>query len=525
LTLGALVFLFPGAVNAASQYPECDDVKSDCTSSSQCSCGGGATPKCNFYTTTCEYEGQCYYETCTSYCCGAVYGYCYKYCDSCSGFWGGCTKYMTKSGSSCACTNPNPYACDDWTDWECDPSTCCQTRTCNSPAYNWQIGSCAGGTCGQDDCPGSGGSETASCTVSLDPSASALNVGSTITVSPQIVPANGSVSRVDYALSNANAAVDPSSNPTSPYRTDVTGLLTGSSTVTASVFMGGSSPVCADSSEITVIPTAAWWQTRDADVTANGGLASLIPFGCALPACDPAFGLDGDGGYPGIPGFVGSLNVGTAGGVSSTGWAAESASNARRKYSYAFFARQIPSDVEFTEIASGSVDGGLFESGGILSRGAFWYRYDGSSGIDLTVSGDADLGSRRVVLLVNGADLYLNGRINLTKGKGLFVAIVGRDGDGNGGNVIVGPAVGGSADGVPELEGLFVADSEFRTGEGDTQLHVRGSVAGLSGVVLGRDLDDDSRTPAEYFEYAPDLVMNVPSALRSSRYGWREVAP
>jgi hypothetical protein len=281
---------------------------------------------------------------------------------------------------------------------------------------------------------------------------------------------------------------------------------------------------CSAASTLTVSEPGPWWQVKDGDVAANGSLASLVPFGCSLPACDPRFGLDGGGGFPGIPGFVGSLDAG-AGSVSSTGWAAESAPGSRRNYSYSYFIRQIPSDVEMTEIASSSVNGSLFASGGVLSRGARWYRYDGSSGIGLTVSGDANLGPRKVVLLVDGADLYLNGRINLTKGEGFFAAIVGRDSDGNGGNVVVGPAVGGTADGVPELEGLFVADSEFGTGAGGSQLHVRGSVAGLSGILLQRDLGDDSRTPAELFEYAPDLIMNVPSSLKASGYSWREVAP
>lgn len=435
----------------------------------------------------------------------------------------------------CKCTSEQPtetYVCEPYRDPQVVDGVCYQQWECcktitrpDGSTYEdcfYQIRrDCEGGSATPSPTP----APAPSCSVSLSPSAATVAVGSGVSLVASVVPTDGTVDYVSFSSDDSSvASVDPASDPTAGYSTTATGESVGSATVTAQITMGGSVR-CSAASTLTVSEPGPWWQVRDGDVAANGEIVSLIPSACSLPVCDPRFGLDGEGGYPGIPGFVGSLDVGTAGGVSSTGWAADGVPTPRKTYSYSYFVRQIPSDVEITTIASSAIEGSLFESGGVLSHGARWYRYDGSSGLDLTVSGDMNLGPRKVVLLVDGADLRLDGRINLDDGEGFFAAIVGRDADGDGGNIFINASVGGAADGVPELEGLFVADSEFGTGEGGSQLHVRGSVAGLSGVILGRDLGDDSRTPAELFEYAPDLIMNVPSSLRTSGYDWREVAP
>lgn len=442
----------------------------------------------------------------------------------------GDTCIVTKNPGECWCTketNPSTYECVPYRDcyyfdgqwyqqWKC-----CQPTQEDCSTFFYQIRQ----TCEGVTSPSPTSTSNPSCSVSLSPSSASITVGSGVSLVAKVTPSDGTVDRVSFSTNDSSvASVDPLVDSTTDYSTAATGVTTGNVTITAQVTMDGSVR-CSDSSTVSVGAPGPWWQTEDADITANGELVSLIPSVCSLPVCDPVLGIAGEGGFPGIPSLVGAMNLGSHGSVSSTGWSAESGPGSRRNYSYSHFIRQIPSDVEFTEVQSSVVGGSLFESGGILSRGAFWYRYDGSSGIGLTVSGNANVGSRKVILLVADSNLYLNGKINLDDGGGFFAAIVGRDSDGNGGNITVGPSVGGAADGVPELEGLFVADSEFGTGAGSSQLHVRGSVAGLSGVVLGRDLDDDSQTPAEYFEYAPDLILNIPSSLKMSRYDWLEVAP
>jgi hypothetical protein len=334
---------------------------------------------------------------------------------------------------------------------------------------------------------------------------------------------NGSVSSVSFQTSNTNASVSPSADSTDPYQTAVTGSIVGNSIVTASVFMGGTSSVCSAQSAINVTHAGPGWQAKNADISAGGNITSNIP----SSATNPIFILDGLGGFPGIPSYTGLINFGASGLISSKLWSANSPSSSRRSYNYSFFARQIPSDTEITTIETSLIDGSIFESGGTLSNGAYWYKFTGTSSSDLTISSDINIGTRKVVLLIDGADLYLNSKVNLTDGEGFFMVIAGKKEDGSKGNIIIGSTVGGAANNIPELEGLFSSDGLFKTGLGVTQLHIRGSVAALGGITLERDLGDtdNTTTPAEYFEYAPDQVILMPSVLREKKFNWKEVAP
>ena len=125
------------------------------------------------------------------------------------------------------------------------------------------------------------------------------------------------------------------------------------------------------------------------------------------------------------------------------------------------------------------------------------------------------MGGRKVILLVENANLILNAKINLADGAGFFGAFVDK-------SITVGASVGGGAN--PHLEGIYLADSSFSTGAGDTQLRVRGSVAAYGGVSLQRNLDDNTN-PAEFFEFAPDQIVLFPSRLGTRKMDWKEVAP
>jgi hypothetical protein len=57
------------------------------------------------------------------------------------------------------------------------------------------------------------------------------------------------------------------------------------------------------------------------------------------------------------------------------------------------------------------------------------------------------------------------------------------------------------------------------------QLYVRGSVVGMGEVNLERVLTDNSTTPAEFFEYAPDQALLLPSVFTSKKTWWQEVSP
>jgi hypothetical protein len=60
----------------------------------------------------------------------------------------------------------------------------------------------------------------------------------------------------------------------------------------------------------------------------------------------------------------------------------------------------------------------------------------------------------------------------------------------------------------------------------DSQQYFRGTLVGLSGISLQRDLVDDSVSPAEFFEYAPDqIIFLLNSGLEVRKMSWKEVAP
>ena len=134
---------------------------------------------------------------------------------------------------------------------------------------------------------------------------------------------------------------------------------------------------------------------------------------------------------------------------------------------------------------------------------------------NVTITNLENLNNKKIAMFVNG-DLNINGRMLLTDGSGFYAAFVK-------GNIIVDPSVGTPN---PSLEGLFVSDGQFRTGAGNSQFYLRGSVVAWNGVQLQRDLgNQNNQTPAEVFQYAPDLILNFPQQLFRDGLVWREIAP
>lgn len=371
-----------------------------------------------------------------------------------------------------------------------------------------------------------------SCTVDLVPSTGATSIGNGVTLTASVTVGSGSVTSVDFtSLDTGTVTVNPASDSTAVYSTQATGVANGSTTVRADVVMGGSIR-CTDSSTVDVAAAGPWWQVGDADVTSGGDIVSPIPATCSLPVCNPVFNLQGTGGFPGVPSYAGATADFQAGAGTGTvaespySWLVNASYSASKIYDFSYFTRQIPTDVTFTEIASPTYNGGDFNSGGAPSRGYVWYHYDGATLGDMTISGNVNLtGSRRVVLLVDGADLYITGRINVqSAGNGYFMVVVGKDANGLKGNIIIDPSV--SHPNLPAIEGVYLAEGEFRTGAGTERLFVRGAVAAYGGIVLERDLGaNNGDTPAEYFEYAPDIIATFPQVFTTRRMRWKEVAP
>jgi len=220
--------------------------------------------------------------------------------------------------------------------------------------------------------------------------------------------------------------------------------------------------------------------------------------------------------FPGVAIYQGSVNPAPPN-LSSTNW------NAYSAYSgvipdYAFFEGRVAASSLNT--VTGNLDSAALAAGTPVD-GYIWYKYDGAgSPLVIEDAGGVDIGSNRVVLFVKNADLFINSKINLTPGRGFFMAIVERD-------IIVDSVVGDPAvtAPTPDLEGIYITDGVFKTGAGTNQLHMRGSVVGNSGVSLERNLSDNSLYPGELFEYGIDQLLLFPGNLTSNRLTWREVAP
>lgn len=384
--------------------------------------------------------------------------------------------------------------------------------------YYWRIVNYKNPVCSSG--PASDAIAVSSC--SLLPLSASLQTGETTTLTTS-VNASSEIQQVTYDSSNNGIATATTPDAASPYETTVTAVSPGSSTVTNNVIIGGATN-CSDVSDVTVTAPAPWWQVVDADVATNFDLTSRIPVG-------QFFGTIGAGGYAGIPSYGGTTNL-AAGKISTNGWVAASSIGSTKTFDYNFFSQAVPSDTVINAITTSDIDGSFFDSGGTLSHGFYWYKFDGTAaatmGLDLTITNPASIGNRKVVLLVGSANLALKGNINLTKGQGFFMAIAGKDGLGNKGNISIDSSVGG---GGMNLEGIYFADGQIATGTtgtaSDSQLTFRGSVSANGGISMQRDLGEptNTTTPAEVFEYAPDQIMLFPKILGVRKINWKEVAP
>ncbi|QQG41390.1 MAG: hypothetical protein HYV90_04500 [Candidatus Woesebacteria bacterium] len=323
--------------------------------------------------------------------------------------------------------------------------------------------------------------------VNLNPNNTGLTVGFVATPSGII----------DFSTNQGNAG--------NGYQTNISAVAAGPTTITS--FVTNPSCQAQTSVNITNNNAGAWWQVKDADLSANGDINSSVPDG-------QYFDLDGSGGYPGVPTYSSASNLTNTNVSLNSKWLAQSTTVGSKNYDYQFFANQVPTDTVTTTIPNGNVDGSFFESGGTLSYGYYWYKYTGS-GTNLSIDTPVNLTGtdRKVILLVEGTGLTIKGNINLTDGREFFGAFVN-------GAIDVDPL-------VTSLEGIYLADSTFSTGAGNTKLTVRGSVATYGGTFLQRDLATGAGNtgPAELFEYAPDQILMFPTRLGARKISWKEIAP
>ncbi len=163
----------------------------------------------------------------------------------------------------------------------------------------------------------------------------------------------------------------------------------------------------------------AWWQVKDSDVSTNGDLRSKVYPG-------NYFGLAGAGGFPGVPAYGGGTNL-TPSNVSTKAWLANTTAIGAKVYNYAYFANLIPSDTSIAILSSNTLDQTAIDGNTTQSYGYYWYKFDGSvTGLDLNLNSNLSLGSKKVILLIDSANFLVKGKVNLTKGQGFFMAIVGK---------------------------------------------------------------------------------------------------
>lgn len=347
----------------------------------------------------------------------------------------------------------------------------------------------------------------------LSPSPLTISQGQTRTVYSTI-PSSAGIRNVTFASSNTSTlTVNPASDITYIYQTLARAILQGSATITSNVYNVGGVLACTSTVPVTLLPPSPWWQVRDSDVQTAGDLIDGVPEA-------GIFNLDGPGGFPGVSAYGGVTYLASAN-TSSKGWLVNSLPVSQRTYDYAYFANQIPADITavINSVDTADVPGSLISGNSTHdTNDYYWYKYDGDvNSNQALVIPVMDVGTRKVILMVDNADVNITGDINLTDGSGFFMLIVR-------GNINVDPTVVGGA--TPNLEGLYLADGTFNTGLGNSQLWVRGSLAGNLGINMQRNLGGSANSdPSEFFEYAPDQIMLYPKVLGVRKINWKEVAP
>ncbi|MCX7928889.1 MAG: carboxypeptidase-like regulatory domain-containing protein [Patescibacteria group bacterium] len=370
-----------------------------------------------------------------------------------------------------------------------------------------------------------------SCQVNLPPAIS-LSVDETRQILPGIESRNGSVDEVTFTLEPLGYASLCSSNlgkcqagiytytDTSPvFGANITGISSGNVRLNVSAKMIDEKVDCVSAdSTIQVFSQNAWFQVRNGNVITNSNISVQIPPVCiSNPICSPYFITKRGGNSPGLALLSGYYNSNVN--VSEKNWLVERL-RSFEQVNFEFFESLTRSEGIYQKnLTKSNITQYDLLNSGIQHNGYYYYFYEGPE--NLNISDDISLGSRKVVLLVKNASLFINGNINFNDGQGFFMAITDK-------NIYVSPDVYSGINNVPALEGIFVADEGFISGsedeDFDKQLFVRGTVIAEQ-LSLQRNLKDNATKPAEFFEFAPDLYMNYPSIFSKKLFLWKEITP
>ena len=367
---------------------------------------------------------------------------------------------------------------------------------------------------------------------------------------------NGTIDQVTFTLNNDNLSVCSRESPMcssgnqsyvdeSPgFGAKVTAFNPGNATISVSAVMldeGGIS--CQGDpnlqANINIPNVLPWWQ-----VNAGNIMVKQDDISSNVYSCDPNLStcvelLDINDENPGIPLYPDSISPSSPSLISSEGWKVRTSFldvTPRKGYAfdYNFFLNKLRPPIynlgvsSITNLSQITPLEAKYEGGNY-----FVLRKQG----DLTISQNINLGTNKVILLVDG-NLNINAKINLTRGQGFFMAIAKR-------YIYINSNVGDAPIDVSaitstdyDLEGIYVANKQIGTGGGDKQLLVRGVFAAMgydnyapdnigeeNSLLLQRNLVNNVTHPAEYFEYAPDLIFNYPSFMGEKSIIWTEQSP
>jgi hypothetical protein len=302
---------------------------------------------------------------------------------------------------------------------------------------------------------------------------------------------------------------------------------------------------------VNITYTDNWFQAANGNVTAKGGITSLLP----LLAYDQHFIVKSpsweniglltyylfDSATPPnpLPPDLGGINpTDNYNRISEKKISSNTLVSTKPEASFdLFYNTKLPSDIKTTQniITTNTLNlTDLTNMGnpavGTTARGFKTYYYNGTTyGNVLTFDGDlTTMDGARLIIFVDNASLLIKGKIKpQTRGKS-SVLIISESG------INVDYSVGGLfSDGIPDLEGVFYTDGNFSTGTDtvtmtDKNLHIRGSVVAGS-FSLQRDLvqggESNETTPGEYFTYGTEQVMAFPPFLQLHPSFWQEVNP
>ncbi len=250
-----------------------------------------------------------------------------------------------------------------------------------------------------------------------------------------------------------------------------------------------------------------WWQAVGGDVYGGLGMKSVIPGSCTVgEGCQPYLIKADANGESGLAKYLsGSIDLGSneSASVGPDGWVANSG-YVGQNTNHTYYTSKMALLEKTSWAGSGKP---VFNPE--IGEDYEIYMYTGTATIDF------DVAANEKMIFMVGGDVDVTVDINVAEGGHLAVIASG--------SITFASNVG-------QVEGWWVGDSLNieSTGDEGTEVVFRGegSFVGWNGVSLNRDRGGLNATqPAEEFVFRPDLMINVPDALKFSRYVWQEKAP